>query len=122
LTEPIKTGGNATLMYETADVKIWSLLSLYFAEKIRGAVTLQMYRQTKNESHKIKSMQHLKTALAHWDKIVEITEPIYNDMPLVHLNNREDKIYHWHKFRGEAARDIKIVEMENGNGDQKEGR
>jgi len=122
LTEPIKTGGNATLMYETADVKIWSLLSLYFAEKIRGAVTLQMYRQTKNESHKIKSMQHLKTALAHWDKIVEITDPIYNDMPLVHLNNREDKIYHWRKFRGEAARDIKIVEMENGNGDQKEGR
>ncbi len=44
LVRDIDTRGNASLMYEVADVKAWSQLGLHLAEKLRGAVALQTYR------------------------------------------------------------------------------
>src|SRR5262249_39005586 len=38
LVNNIDTTGNASLMYEVADVKTWANLGLHLAEKLRGAV------------------------------------------------------------------------------------
>src|SRR5690606_22935950 len=44
LVENIDVRGNASLMYEVADVKTWANLGLHLAAKLRGAVALQTYR------------------------------------------------------------------------------
>ncbi|GAA4397958.1 hypothetical protein GCM10023187_07970 [Nibrella viscosa] len=117
LVAPINTSGNASLMYEVADVKVWANLGLYFAEKLRGAVALQTYRTAGGEANKQKAVAHLENALRHWDEVVAITRPIYKDMPLVHFseqlgNTREqnDKLrFHWSILRPEVAKDIDIA-------------
>lgn len=82
-------------MYEVADVKSWANLGLYFAEKLRGAVALQTYRMKGGEENKRNSVNHLENSLRFWDVVIEITRPIYNDMPLVYsepnIIDNEDK-------------------------------
>ena len=36
--------GNASLMYEVADIKTWANLGLHLAEKLKGAMALHTYR------------------------------------------------------------------------------
>ncbi|GAA4470528.1 hypothetical protein GCM10023189_59260 [Nibrella saemangeumensis] len=117
LVAPIKTAGNASLMYEVADVKAWANLGLYFAEKLRGAVALQTYRTTGGEINKQKAITHLEKALRNWDEVVAITRPIYHDMPLVHFSEQQgntraqnDKLrFHWAILRPEVAKDVEIA-------------
>jgi hypothetical protein len=118
LVKGIKTGTNPSLQYEVADVKAWANLSLYFAQKLRGAVALQTYRTTGGEENKQKAVQHLQEALRYWDVVVGITRPLYNDMPLAAFtyphkgklsaidNNRR---FHWEKLRPEVAQDVEIA-------------
>ena len=117
LVKDFNTAKNNTLMYEVADVKIWSNLGLYFAEKLKGAVALQMYRVKGGEENKVKAVQHLETALDIWKTIVAISRPIYNDMPLVHYSEQDGKHwkendhlrFHWEKLLPDVERDIKIA-------------
>jgi hypothetical protein len=116
--QSINTSANRSLQYEVADVKAWASLGLHLAEKLRGAVALQTYRTTGNEAQKQEAIQHLKAALRHWDEVVAITRPLYNDMPLVHLSEQKtgipaqnDKLrFHWEKLRPQVAADVAIAE------------
>jgi hypothetical protein len=99
-----------TLRYELADITIWSNLGLYFSEKVRAATALSMYEKTQNEDQKLKAIQHLEDALLFWETIVEISNPLYKEMPLVHLNQQEDKYFHWAKLIDEVKKDIEIAE------------
>ncbi len=118
LIKPINTSANRSLRYEVADVKAWAYLGLHLAQKLRGAVALQTYRQTGNEAMKRAAIQYLKAALAHWDDVIAITRPLYNDMPLVHLSEQKngtpaqnDKLrFHWEKLRPKVAEDIITAE------------
>lgn len=99
---------NRDLMYEVADIQAWSYLSLYFAEKIRAAIGRHTFRTGGIQQHHLDAVKHLDNATGHWEKLVEITRPIYRDMPLVHLNGSEDVYFHWEKLlddvRAEADR------------------
>ena len=114
LVENIDTEGNASLMYEVADVKAWANLGLHLAEKLKGAVALQTYRLKGGEENKQKAVAHLEKALAYWDEVIAITRPIYKDMPLTHYNGssherNDDNLFHWALIRPEVARDIEIA-------------
>ncbi|MCA0363118.1 MAG: hypothetical protein LCH67_03690 [Bacteroidetes bacterium] len=117
LTKNINTKNNNTLMYEVADVCTWAYLGLYYSEKIKGGVALQVYRMTGDLQHKQKSITHLEAALKFWDEVIAITKPIYNDMPLVHFTEQSDNTkeqnealrFHWHILRPEVANDIEIA-------------
>jgi hypothetical protein len=114
LVDDIDTTGNASLMYEVADVKTWANLGLHLAEKLRGAVALQTYRHEGGEKNKRDAVNHLERALGYWDEVVKITRPIYRDMPLTHYNNNSrdangDNLFHWARIRDEVARDIDIA-------------
>ncbi|MBN1636398.1 MAG: hypothetical protein JW920_07785, partial [Deltaproteobacteria bacterium] len=85
LVEDIDVSGNASLMYEVADIKVWAYLGLHLAEKLRGAVALQTYRLQGRLQNK--AVEHLKNALDYWDMVVKITRPIYKDMRLTHYNH-----------------------------------
>ena len=114
LVEGIGTTGNASLMYEVADVKTWSNLGLHLAEKLKGAVALQRYRLAGGEPEKQAAIDHLQRAVGYWDEVVKITRPIYRDMPLTHYNNNffdanPKNLFHWALLRDEVAKDVEIA-------------
>jgi hypothetical protein len=110
VVKDINTAKDHSLMYEVADVKAWANLGLYFAEKLKGAVALQTYRLKGGEENKQKAVEHLENALGFWDVVIDITRPIYNDMPLVHYSEQDDdRRFHWEKLRPDVARDIEIA-------------
>jgi hypothetical protein len=114
LVEGIDTSGNATLMYEVADVKTWANLGLHLAEKLKGAVALHRYRLTGDEENKQDAIGHLQKALEYWDEVIKITRPIYRDMHLTHYNNNSfeangNNLFHWALIRDEVAKDVEIA-------------
>jgi len=120
LVKDINTAGNASLMYEVADVRTWANLGLHLAEKLRGAVALETYRLTGGEQNKRDAVEHLQRALAHWDEVVRITRPIYREMPLTHYNGNaftanEHNLFHWALIRDEVAQDVEVARNSQGN-------
>ena len=114
LVENIDVSGNASLMYEVADVKTWANLGLHLAEKLKGAVALQHYRLSGDASYQQAAIGHLQQALAYWDEVINITRPIYKDMPLTHYNHNfftanDDNLFHWALIRDQVAEDIEIA-------------
>ena len=110
----IDTKGDASLMYEVADVKTWANLCLYYAEKLKAAVALQTYRTSDEPAQKANAVSHMERSLAYWDAAVAITRPIYKDMPLAHFNppdNRrnDDNLFHWARLRPAIAQDVDVV-------------
>ncbi|SFQ17768.1 beta-N-acetylhexosaminidase family protein [Parafilimonas terrae] len=118
LVQNISAKNNKALMYEVADIKTWSYLGLHFAAKIKGGIALQTYRTTGDEKYKRDAVMHLQNALKHWDAIISITRPLYNDMPLVHLSqqggkeNAENfyKTFHWQMLRADVLNDVQMAE------------
>ncbi|WP_439133324.1 hypothetical protein [Pseudomaricurvus sp.] len=116
LVEGIDTSHNVALMYEVADVQAWSHLGLHLAEKIRGGVALQMYRQNGGEEKKLQAIDHLENALAQWDEVIGVTRPIYKDMRLTHLigsskNLNPDGYFHWELIRPHVAEDVEVAKQ-----------
>lgn len=114
LVKHINTAGNASLMYEVADVKTWANLGLHLAEKLRGALALQTYRLSGGEENKLQAVGHLRQALKYWDEVIRITRPIYRDMRLTHYNHNsfeanDANLFHWALIRDEVARDVEIA-------------
>ena len=107
LVKPIPTTTNRSLRYEVADVQTWANLGLHFAEKLKGAVALQTYRSTGDEAARQTAVNHLEAALGYWDAVIAITQPLYNEMPLVHYSEKNDSLrFHWKNLRPAVARDI----------------
>ncbi len=114
LVRGIDTAGNAALMYEVADVRIWSSLGLHLAEKLRGAVALATYRATGDEKMKQKAVRHLQGSVANWNLLTATARPIYRDMKLAHYNGNSfdanpDNLFHWDRIRAEVARDVDVA-------------
>ncbi len=124
LVKNINVSGNDPLMFEVSDVKTWANLGLFFVEKIKGAVALETYRINGGEEYKQNSVKHLENALHFWDEIINITSPIYKDMPLVHYSEQDGKSwkendnlrFHWRLLRPDVARDIEIAKNSKVNG------
>lgn len=118
LVSTITTTENPTLMYEVADVKIWSNLGLYFSEKTKGAVALQTFRKMGNSTAKTEAISHLKKSLAYWDEVIKISSPLYLEMPLVHFSEEKNKSkaeiskmrFHWKNLRQQVADDVLVAE------------
>jgi len=114
LVEGVDTSGSVALMYEVADVKAWAYLGLHLAEKIRGGVALQMYRQAGGEEQKAQAISHLENALDQWDELIAVTRPLYRDMLLTHLigsskNLNPDGYFHWALIRPHVVADVESV-------------
>jgi hypothetical protein len=114
MVEEIDVSGNPSLMYEVADIKVWAYLGLHLSEKLRGAIALQTYRLAGRSQEE--AIERLKNALAYWDKVIEITRPIYKDMRLTHYNHNffganENNWFHWALIRDEVAEDVAIARV-----------
>lgn len=117
LVKNIDVSDDSSLMYEVADIKTWANIGLHFADKLKGAVALQTYRTQGGEENRQKAVKHLEQALQFWDEVIEITRPIYNDMPLVHYSEQDGKSwqendslrFHWERIRPDVAYDIELA-------------
>lgn len=114
LVEGIDAGEDIALMYELADVQAWAHIGLHLAEKIRGGVALQTYRQAGGEDNKAQAIAHLQNALTQWDALIAITRPIYQDMLLTHMigsskNLNPDGLFHWQWIRPHVAEDVELA-------------
>jgi hypothetical protein len=114
LVSGMTTAGNAALTYEVADVKAWANLGLHLAQKLRGAVALQMFRHSGDDKQLQQSIDHLQKALGYWDELIRITRPLYQDMKLTHYNGNSfdanpDNLFHWERIRAEVAADIEVA-------------
>jgi hypothetical protein len=117
LVKQVNINENESLLQEVSDVKAWANLGLYFAEKLKGAVALQTYRVKGGEENKERAVKNLENAWRFWDVVVDITRPLYNDMPLVHLSEQDSKPwkendhlrFHWALLRSDVARDVETA-------------
>ncbi|MEM0964919.1 MAG: hypothetical protein AAGJ81_02045 [Verrucomicrobiota bacterium] len=86
-----------SLQFEIADVRAWSQLGLYFADKLRAAVSL-------NQGNKELAVQQLEAAKDHWLKLVEITEATIQPSSLGHIGGGD---FHWKNYVKDVERDIR---------------
>jgi hypothetical protein len=119
LVQNIDTSGNASLMYEVADVKTWANLGLHLAEKLRGAVALQTFRASGDAQDQRVAIDHLQRALDYWDEVIAITRPIYRDMKLTAYNGNSfdanpHNLFHWALIRDEVAWDVEVARGASG--------
>ncbi|WP_439487196.1 hypothetical protein [Algoriphagus sp.] len=113
LVVDIDTSKDASLLYEVSDVQAWSNLGLHLAEKLRGAVELESFRTSGEASFQVKAVNHLEKALAYWDQVIEITRPIYKDMPLTPYLHNNNALFHWEYLRSSVAEDISIAKNQS---------
>ena len=111
--------GNTSLMYEVADVQVWANLGLHLAEKLRGAVALQTYREAGGDPAQHQAaIDHLQKALAYWDEVIRITRPLYKDMKLTAYNGNSfdanpNNLFHWARIRDEVAHDVEVARADS---------
>jgi len=114
LIQGIDPKGNASLRYELADIQIWANLGLHLAEKLKGSIALQSFREGMGEKNKAEAVSSFTKALQYWDEIIAISRPLYKDMPLTHYNGsshdrNDDNLFHWALIRDQVAQDIEIA-------------
>ena len=109
LAAEVDPGDDTSLRYEVADVETWAHLGLYFAEKLRGGVALHDFRTSGDAAKQDSAVAHLEQAAEHWTEVVAVTEPLYREMPLTHLIDRDDEVFHWSKLQDEVRRDVEIA-------------
>jgi hypothetical protein len=102
----IDPGDNTDLTYEIADVQVWAHLGFCFANRLRAAVALQKYKRSNDEVHKTKALGFMETSLNNWKEVVKITEPIYNEVPLVHMNSNDNAPFHWSLMQRDLEEEI----------------
>lgn len=102
-----------TLDCEIADVRAWAYLSLYFADKLRGAVALETFRKAKLKEERARAIAFLKNAVRHWNELAEVTEQHYNAVPAVQLSRSRhghDAAFSWGQYLDQVRRDVRIAE------------
>lgn len=102
----INTMENIDLQYEVADIQTWAHLGICFANRLRAAVELQQFTDSKEEAYKSKGIAFMESSLNNWKEVVKITEPIYKEVPLVHMNSNNKAPFHWSLFQKDLEEEI----------------
>ncbi|WP_435319244.1 hypothetical protein [Haloarchaeobius sp. TZWSO28] len=100
--------GDGGLECEIDDVEAWGHLSRYFAAKLRGAVALETFRATGDETQRGRAVDHLRTARDHWDGVAAVTARHYREIPYATEWERGNT-FSWTKYRDQVERDVRIA-------------
>jgi len=96
---------NPEFQATVADLKIMSFLGEYYADKIRGATELALFRATRDPAHQRKAVDFLERARAQWKIYTEHASAQYKN-PL--WTNRVGLV-DWKELSDEVANDITIA-------------
>ena len=103
-----KARNKAGLQDELEDIRAWAHLNAYFADKLRGAVAVAVYRRNNAEQQRDKAVEMLTACLEHWDGVIAATKDRYKPVPLMHLDN---KPFHWSLYSEEVKRDLEALQV-----------
>ena len=100
---------------ELDDITTWSLMSQYFADKLRAGVNLALFRRNGNIVDKQKAVESLTRCYEHWKQIIEITTRNYEEVPYVKGNSFGVQAgslenFSWQLYESEVIRDITLAE------------
>lgn len=48
----------------------------------------------------------MEASLENWKEVVRITEPIYHEVPLVHMNSNDKAPFHWSLMQKDLEEEI----------------
>lgn len=92
-------------LYQTLrDLEAMAHLGHYYAEKIRGAVDLAFYRETKEKQHQEQSVQHLEKAAEHWKNYADTASALYKPQLLART-----RVLDWYALLEEVKKDVEIA-------------
>jgi hypothetical protein len=103
----IDYSGNNDLRYELADIKAWANLGMYFSHKLRAANEYQQFLNSADKEHYFKSLQWLKKATDYWHNLVEVTQPVYEPVPLQHYEKNDNNYFHWAEIETEVLEELR---------------
>jgi hypothetical protein len=99
--------GTMTAEYDAtlADIMLMSSLGKYYAEKIRGATELALFRETLAHEHQDKAVQHLILAAKSWAQYTQRATGLYRNPVWTNRVGLVD----WKELDAEVQRDIEIA-------------
>jgi hypothetical protein len=75
----INDGGNAELRETLGDIRTQARLGQYYAAKIRGAVSVGLFRKTGVAKHQTEAIAHLEKALLAWNNYAKELDANYTN-------------------------------------------
>jgi hypothetical protein len=99
------TAANTEFQATVADLQIMSFLGKYYADKIRGATELALFRETLETAHQRKAVEYLELARLEWKIYTERASARYRN-PL--WTNRVGLV-DWKELSDEVANDVAIA-------------
>ncbi len=100
---------NDSLAYEIGDVRAWSRLALYMADKIRGATAFHFFEETGEAVYQQQAVAHLTAAREHWIELVAVTTDLYPEAYCQILPNGLEETWHWSRLLPAVQADIDFV-------------
>lgn len=99
------TSDNPEIEEEIGDLKAWSFLSQYFANKLRAALSLNLYMITSDENEKKKAVSFIKSAKTNWISLVAVTKDRYRQALLINTGST----FSWAQYLPDVDKDIDTV-------------
>ncbi len=106
MVKSIDTAANVDLRYEVSDIHTWANLGICFANRLRAAVEFHRFQISGNKVDKTKAIELLEKSLENWKEVVRITQLVYKPVPLVHMNNYDNALFHWSVFQKDIEEEI----------------
>ncbi len=100
----INDGGNAELRETLGDIRTQARLGQYYAAKIRGAVSVGLFRKTGEAKHQTEAVTHLEMALTAWHDYAKELDANYTN--LLYISGQ--RTFDWFDDSGPKA-DIEIA-------------
>ncbi len=101
----MEAGEDKELSATLANIGAMASLGKYYADKIRGATELALYRRTGEAAHQRAAVDHLTRAADWWERYTALATMLYRN-PL--WTNRVGNV-DWGQLKIEVARDIAIA-------------
>ncbi|RED47852.1 hypothetical protein [Seonamhaeicola aphaedonensis] len=112
IVQPINYETNTDLLYEKADIQAWAYLGLYFSDKLKSAVAYQRYLNTEKEIFHQEAVTCLESATKNWSKLVDVTKPVYQPVPIEHKGYRvKSNLFHWSIVQEEVEAELKWLKI-----------
>jgi len=97
---------NSELNKTLNDIKAFSQLAEYYADKIRGSLSVHQFRKHGNPQDKTKAVVHLRRALSHWKAYAKTASTLYTVQLYARTSHTD-----WHgKLLDYAKKDIQLAE------------
>lgn len=109
ILDQIEHGDNVDLRYELTDIRTWSALGRYFANKLRAATAYGDYKKNQDVVRLQETVAALEQCLVDWQEVVVLTREVYKPVPLLHYTHNENVYFHWEGLLSEVEEELRLM-------------